>query len=1007
MANYEIIATLSEYPYQGIQTLIDKVYLWNPSEANELIIRLNELIEEIIINRDYNRLNNKPVLDTDNEDSLDYVSDETIQGTIKLHRVSKTGSYNSLRDLPPLGELAAKDQIKDEDVADDAEIARSKLAQDVVASLDLADIAIQPGGNISELTNDADYQNVSQVTTSISEHNTSTTAHSDIRSAISAKQDILTAGTNVDITDNVISATDTKYTAGNGLTLAGTQFSANVVNNITSTSTTNALSANMGKELQDQINNLKSRGRYLSIWNCTTGLAETTPTVDPYEYRAGDYFIVGVVGTTNYRPTGTQYSESTPSTVIETGDVKVNDTYYYDGTTWTLLDIGQVTSTFASLGGSPYDNSNLAAALNAKQDELTAGENIDITNNVISATDTKYTAGTGISISDDNVISNTQTSAEWGNITGDIQDQEDLQAELALKQNVTDNTLTTTAKTIVGAINELDSRPSAPAIDNKTITKNASQQLQAVAVIDQADTSVGLKEWTGSEASYQELSVKESNTIYYTFEDAEEYWKEFYGYPLRVLYAIANNLDNYKIYGNSEQDGTPTPANPVEVISVGDKTVNLFDYDKQTWTSGILDVGSGTVGTNANYKTTGFIDILNAGNTYSIGFNQTDSSATGTSNRICFYNSNKTFIGSEPDVSVQYDEVKRYTRTLTVPSNTKYIRYSVRITDTDIQIEEGSTATPYVPYGYQIPVVVQGKNLFDMSISHIGIVLNSDTGEEVSSTYGSVTKITADPSVEYTWTAPISGTQNTIICSYDSNDAYISTLVNENRYAEIATFTTPSNCAYIKVSEHRERRSLTMLVKGSTIPTSYEPYSAPITPPIYLNAPLRKVGNYADVLDYKEGQIIRNVGVKVFDGTESWFYGGNSTGFGFYHRILDCKTNGKALTDIICTNLPTRTNPAGGYSQNPSIGYFDATSDSITVRCDEFLDEDKVTKWKSYLADQYANGTPVVIYYPLATATTESITAPDIAMFEGTNTITTDTTVSPSDMYCNAQVSQL
>ena len=32
-------------------------------------------------------------------------------------------------------------------------------------------------------------------------------------------------------------------------------------------------------------------------------------------------------------------------------------------------------------------------------------------------TDTTYTAGTGISISAENVISNTQTSAEWGNIT--------------------------------------------------------------------------------------------------------------------------------------------------------------------------------------------------------------------------------------------------------------------------------------------------------------------------------------------------------------------------------------------------------------------------------------------------------------------------------------------------------------------------------------------------------------------------------------------------------------
>lgn len=139
-----------------------------------------------------------------------------------------------------------------------------------------------------------------------------------------------------------------------------------VIDDVVSTDTDKPLSANMGKELQDQITNLKSRGRYLSIWDCTTGLAKTTPTTDPYTYRAGDYFIVGTVGTVNYRPTGSSYSESTPSTTVETQSVKVTDTYYYDGTSWTLLDIGQIATTFASLGGSPYDNSNLATALNSK-----------------------------------------------------------------------------------------------------------------------------------------------------------------------------------------------------------------------------------------------------------------------------------------------------------------------------------------------------------------------------------------------------------------------------------------------------------------------------------------------------------------------------------------------------------------------------------------------------------------------------------------------------------------
>ena len=128
---------------------------------------------------------------------------------------------------------------------------------------------------------------------------------------------------------------------------------ANVENSVTSTSTTKALSANMGKELQDQIQNLKQRGRYLSIWDCTTGLAKTEPTVNPYEYKAGDYFIVGTVGTANYRPSGTSYDKDVPSTTVETGSPIVNDTYYYDGTSWTLLHTEQSEISWGSVVSKP------------------------------------------------------------------------------------------------------------------------------------------------------------------------------------------------------------------------------------------------------------------------------------------------------------------------------------------------------------------------------------------------------------------------------------------------------------------------------------------------------------------------------------------------------------------------------------------------------------------------------------------------------------------------------
>lgn len=123
-------------------------------------------------------------------------------------------------------------------------------------------------------------------------------------------------------------------------------------------------------DLQNQIDDLSGRGRFLSVWNCVTGLAETNPPESPYPYKAGDYFIVGTVSSAdpavNYKPDGSSYTTGVASTVVESAEVNIDDTYIYDGTTWKLQANSQRTYTFAGIAGSPYDNTDLANALNSK-----------------------------------------------------------------------------------------------------------------------------------------------------------------------------------------------------------------------------------------------------------------------------------------------------------------------------------------------------------------------------------------------------------------------------------------------------------------------------------------------------------------------------------------------------------------------------------------------------------------------------------------------------------------
>lgn len=159
--------------------------------------------------------------------------------------------------------------------------------------------------------------------------------------------------------------------------LASKLTNADILNVLDSTAVDKALSANMGKELNQRLNNVESRGRFLSVWDCTTGLPETDPvgleTGDVYEYQRGDYYIVGTVassGGTNYKPNGDSYTVGTASTTVETESVEQNDTYIFDGAHWILQQNVDREVTFGSIAGDPYDNSNLAGALNSKQDEI-------------------------------------------------------------------------------------------------------------------------------------------------------------------------------------------------------------------------------------------------------------------------------------------------------------------------------------------------------------------------------------------------------------------------------------------------------------------------------------------------------------------------------------------------------------------------------------------------------------------------------------------------------------
>lgn len=150
-----------------------------------------------------------------------------------------------------------------------------------------------------------------------------------------------------------------------------------VVDDVNSTSTTDALSANMGKVLQDQINQLTGLNKFLSTWDCTTGLPVTDPSATPFTYASGNYYLVATVAWewgTNYKPHWSTFTPWVASTAVETNEVNVNDMYIFDWSQW-ILQVNKVKEIIVDDGLSPdstnaVENRAIYNALTTKQNKI-------------------------------------------------------------------------------------------------------------------------------------------------------------------------------------------------------------------------------------------------------------------------------------------------------------------------------------------------------------------------------------------------------------------------------------------------------------------------------------------------------------------------------------------------------------------------------------------------------------------------------------------------------------
>lgn len=162
-----------------------------------------------------------------------------------------------------------------------------------------------------------------------------------------------------------------------------------------------------------------------------------------------------------------------------------------------------------------------------------------------------------------------------------------------------------------------------------------------------------------------------------------------------------------------------------------------------------------------------------------------------------------------------------------------------------------------------------------------------------------------------------------------------------------------------------------------------------LTPPQTASVEnLFAVGDYADEQDLISGGVTRRIGCHVFDGTET-LSKSNAYGKAFLLNAAYAAWGADKTKAVLCTHflgLPQKSS-----AQDDNTCFFNSTG-HFYFRVTDNSDTDA---FKAWLAEQYASGSPVIVFFVLAEETTEQTTAHALHTTQGENVVSVTANVSP------------
>ena len=357
------------------------------------------------------------------------------------------------------------------------------------------------------------------------------------------------------------------------------------------------------------------------------------------------------------------------------------------------------------------------------------------------------------------------------------------------------------------------------------------------------------------------------------------------------------------------------------------------------------------------------------------------------------------------------------------------------------QIEEGNIVNDYEPYGkYKISVVFKGKNLLKdireiykelygygeifedgrscirftsaKTQQYTGISFKENT-QYTFSFYGKCVKkpdeITEGAGADY----PLAifytdGTKTNLRCVRDGVWRKLTITSEANK--TIKAIGTPvheyRNYLYIDINTF-------LIDEGATV-RDYEPYVEPVITNIFLDEPLRKLGDYADYIDYKNKKVVRNIKQFILKGGEIDYIGHNTIG-----NYLMCYTTDNN-TDVnsvyfsqhipnqypeLCSHFITTSYRISSTATPLNSWFIRAAGDIvINIALETFASdgvEATIEDVNNWLQTQYQNGTPVTFNYILNEPIKEplDIELPKLTSKTTIIEVNADVNLLPSNIY--------